>query len=83
MKVLFVGLGNLGSQVFDLFLEDGQRFDGIEKIESDGTVYFMEKNMAILKDILDYDCRRMPLSEGEGWAKELQTKYRALASKYR
>jgi hypothetical protein len=63
--------------------EEGQRFDGIEQIEDDGTVWFMEKNMAILKDILGYDCRRMPLSEVEGWAKELQTKYRALASKYR
>lgn len=63
--------------------EEGQRFDGIEKIESDGTVYFMEENMAILKETLDYECRRMPLSEVEGWANELHTKYRALASKYR
>ena len=62
--------------------EAGLPFDGIEKIENDGTVYFTEKNMAILKDLLGYDCRRMPLSEVEDRARELQAKYYALASKY-
>ena len=63
--------------------EAGLPFDGIEKIENDGTVYFTEKNMAILKNVLGYSCRRMPLSEVEDWANELQAKYHALASKYR
>jgi hypothetical protein len=60
----------------------GQELDGIEKIEDDGTVYFTEKNMAILKETLGYECRRMPLSEVEERAKELRTKYLALANKY-
>jgi hypothetical protein len=61
--------------------QQGQRLDGIERIESDGTVYFTEKNMAILKETLGYDCKRMPLEEVERWAKELRVKYeRALKS---
>ncbi len=62
--------------------QEGQRFDGIEKIESDGTVYFTERNMAILKETLGYECRRMLLSEVEERAKELQARYLALASTY-
>ena len=61
--------------------QQGQRLDGIERIESDGTVYFTEKNMAMLKETLGYDCQRMPLEEVEQWAKELRAKYeRALTS---
>jgi hypothetical protein len=55
--------------------QEGQRLDGIERIENDGTVYFTEKNMAILKETLGYDCKRMPLEEVEQWAKELRAKY--------
>ncbi|HYU76893.1 MAG TPA: hypothetical protein VEL31_29850 [Ktedonobacteraceae bacterium] len=60
--------------------EDGQRLDGIEQIDNDGTVYFTERNMAILKEVLGYECRRMPLSEVEQWARELRAKYLELAS---
>ena len=62
--------------------QEGQRLDGIERIESDGTVYFADKNMAILKETLGYECKRMPLSEVEYWAKELRTKYVDFASRY-
>jgi hypothetical protein len=55
--------------------QEGQRFDGIDTIDDSGTVYFSERNMAILKDILHYECQRMPLSEVEDRAKELQAKY--------
>lgn len=60
----------------------GQRLDGIERIESDGTVYFTEQNMSILKETLGYECRRMPLSEGEERAKELHARYLAYASQF-
>jgi hypothetical protein len=60
----------------------GQKLDGIEKIEDDGTVIFAEKNMAILKETLGYECKRMKLEETEEWAKELHAKYLAFASKY-
>jgi hypothetical protein len=62
--------------------QEGQKLDGIERLEDDGTVYFADKNMAILKEALGYDCKRMPLSEVEYWAKELRTKYIAFASRF-
>ncbi len=63
--------------------EDGQRLDGIEQIDNDGTVYFTERNMAILKEVLGYECRRMPLAEVEGWARELRAKYLELLHRVR
>jgi hypothetical protein len=59
---------------------EGQKLDGIERVENDGTVYFTERNMVILKEMLGYECRRMPLAEVEQWARELRAKYVALAS---
>jgi hypothetical protein len=63
--------------------QGGQRLDGIERIDDEGTVYFTEQNMAILQATLGYTCRRMPLSEVEEWAKELRAKYLAFAQRYR
>ncbi len=60
--------------------QKGQRLDGIERIENDGTVYFAESNMAILKETLGYECRRMPLSEVQDWAEMLQAKYMKVAA---
>jgi hypothetical protein len=61
--------------------KEGLRFDGIEHIEKDGTVFFTERNMAPLKELLGYECRRMPLDEVEQWAQELRAKYLALEEK--
>jgi hypothetical protein len=55
--------------------EEGQRLDGIERIEEDGTVYFAERNMAILKETLGYECRRMALSDVERRADELRARF--------
>lgn len=63
--------------------QGGQRLDGIERIDDDGTVSFAEQNMAILQETLGYTCRRMPLSEVEEWANELRAKYLAFAQQYR
>lgn len=63
--------------------EEGQRLDGIERVDENGTVYFTESNMAPLKDVLGYDCKRMPLSEVEQWSRELKAKYDEFASMYR
>ena len=63
--------------------EDDMKFDGVEHIDSDGTVHFTEKNMAILKETLGYECKRMPLSEVEYRARELYAKYQEFAGKHR
>lgn len=62
--------------------EAGLIFDGIEHIESDGTVVFTTQHMAFLKQLFGYECRRMPLSEVEDWAQELRTKYLAFANQF-
>jgi hypothetical protein len=61
--------------------EEGLRFDGIERIEEDGTVIFTERNMVPLKEVLGYECHRMPLDEVEQWADELHAKYLAVEEK--
>ena len=62
--------------------EDSQRFDGIEKIDEDGTVYFTDREMSILKETFSYECKRMPLSEVEDRAKELQAKFAEFIKAY-
>lgn len=57
------------------------RFDGIDRIEDDGTVVFTEQQMAPLAELLGYSCQRMPIVEVEQWAKELYDKYQAFAEK--
>jgi hypothetical protein len=59
--------------------QGGQRLDGIERIGDDGTVYFAERNMAILKETLGYECKHMLLSEVEQWSTELKAKYDEIA----
>jgi hypothetical protein len=58
--------------------QEGQRRDGIDRID-DGTASFVEQNMALLKEVIGYECRRMPFSEVESWARELHACYRAFA----
>lgn len=59
-----------------------QRKDGIERIDGDGTVHFTEAEMAIMKQMLGYECLRMPLGESGAWAAELRAKYQAFANKH-
>jgi hypothetical protein len=61
----------------------GLRFDGIEEIDHNGMVSFTEHSMTIYKEVLGYECKRMPLAEVEDRAKELQARYLVLARKYR
>ncbi len=62
--------------------EDGQRFDGIERIDEDGTVHFTESHMAILEETFGYSCKQMALNEVEYWAEELKAKYSAFADRF-
>jgi hypothetical protein len=62
--------------------ESGQRLDGIEQIEMDGTVRFTQENMEILTKIFGYHCRSMVLADVDSWATELQTKYALFAGKF-
>lgn len=50
--------------------------------EDDGTVVFTEPEMAIMKSMLGYECRRMSLADTPAWAAELGAKYAAFAARY-
>ncbi|MFD3971218.1 hypothetical protein [Streptomyces cyaneofuscatus] len=62
--------------------EDCQRADGIDRIDSDGTVHFTDREMSVMKRLLGYDCPSMKLGDAEGWADELGSKYRAFAATF-
>jgi hypothetical protein len=63
--------------------EEGLKYDGIEKIENDGTVLFTEKAVGIMKELLGYDCERLKLVECEENARRLKSLYTSFIQKYR
>nr|BBH91796.1 hypothetical protein KTC_65470 [Thermosporothrix sp. COM3] len=54
---------------------EGQKRDGIERIEQDGTIWFSADRMQPLTEVLGYQCRRLPLTELEGRAQELYQRF--------
>jgi hypothetical protein len=58
------------------------RFDGIERIESDGTAIFVSERAEVLKDELGYDCERLPVGEAQGRADELIARFKEYASRH-
>ena len=63
--------------------EEGQRFDGIDGIDEDGTVHYSENHMAIIKEMMGYECKTMKVEETEAQYKELASKFKAFAAQYR
>jgi hypothetical protein len=63
--------------------EEGQRYDGIDRIDPDGTVHYAEKSVAIMKEMVGYECRVMKLEESEERSKELNQKFRAFAEGFK
>lgn len=63
--------------------EEGQRYDGIDKIDDDGTVTYVEKSVAIMKDMIGWDCPQMKLAESEEHSRELGRVFRKFAEKFK
>jgi len=63
--------------------EEGNRLDGIERIEDDGTVVHTENAVNLMKELFGYDCRRVKLEENEEKAKELGVRYREFTKKFK
>ena len=63
--------------------EEAQKFDGIERIENEGTVVCTDKSVRIMRDMLGYNCRRLEIENSEAKAKELQSLYRAFADQFK
>ena len=61
--------------------EDAQKFDGIERIENDGTLVYTDKSVRIMKEMFGYDCPRLRIDESEARAKELRSLYQGFVRK--
>jgi hypothetical protein len=62
--------------------EMGQRAEGVERIDDDGTVVFTETSYSVMKEIVGFDCRRVPLKDCEKIARELGRKLTELGQRY-
>jgi hypothetical protein len=63
--------------------EEGQRCDGIDRIDPDGTVHYADWSMDIAKEMFGYDCRVMKLEESEERSVELGRKFKAFAGSFK
>jgi len=61
--------------------EIGQRSDGVERIDDDGTVVYTERATAIIKDVLGYDLLPLPFDKCDARAQDLIVRLKALAQK--
>jgi len=62
--------------------ERSHPFDGIERIEADGTVVFCPEAADVLRTELGYDCGRFAPAESEERAKELMARFREYAERH-
>lgn len=62
--------------------EKAQWYDGVAKIEEDGTVVFSDYVPPIMKEMLGFDCKQFKPSEIDARAREMVTLYRQLEEKY-
>ncbi|QNK89108.1 hypothetical protein H7992_05125 [Sporosarcina sp. resist] len=53
----------------------GQVMDGIQKIDSDGNIYYSNNEMEIVKEIFGYECLVMNVNDCELWSEELHSKF--------
>ena len=62
--------------------ERSHRFDGIDRIEADGTVVFRPESAAVMRDVLGYDCQRLPPHDVEQRSAELIARFREFANRH-
>jgi hypothetical protein len=60
------------------YAEAGQRADGVERIEEDGTVVYTEKAVEIMKEVLGYELTPLAFEECDEQAGELIARFQAL-----
>jgi hypothetical protein len=61
--------------------EEAQKYDGIERIEEDGSVVLTDKSHRIMREMLHYERKRFSISESEAAAKELRNLYNNFAAR--
>jgi len=62
--------------------EMAQKYDGIERIEGDGSVVLTDKAHRIMGETLHFERKRFQISESEAVAKELAVLYKDFAAKH-
>jgi hypothetical protein len=62
--------------------EQSHRYDGIERIENDGTIVFSSKSLEIFQEELGYGASHMPPFAAREYAVELITRFREYAGKF-
>ena len=61
--------------------ERSHPFDGVQEIESDGTVVFVPEAAAAMRSELGYDCPRLPPDEALDRGRELATRFKKYAAR--
>lgn len=61
---------------------EAQKWDGIERIDNDGSTVFTDYSHGIFKEVLGYDCKVLKIDECEGRVAELQSKFGAFLRKH-
>jgi hypothetical protein len=59
--------------------ERAQRWDGVERIEPDGTVVVCDEDARVMRDVLGYDGARIAPDDAEARAQELVARFREYA----
>jgi len=59
----------------------GNRFDGIERIEDDGTVVITHKSWEVMRDVLGYDVKEFNVADSLELARQLGRSFHAYAEK--
>jgi hypothetical protein len=62
--------------------ERSHRFDGIGRVEEDGSVVFCRESADTLRELLGYDCDRLAPGDAEGRAVELLARFREFARRH-
>jgi hypothetical protein len=62
--------------------KEAQKYDGIERIEDDGSVVLTDKAHRIMGEMLHYERKRFSISESETAARELAVLYKDFAAKH-
>jgi hypothetical protein len=63
--------------------EVGQRYDGIDRIDDDGTVTYAEESVALIKEMIGWDCPQMKLAESEEHSRELGRVFKKFSDKFK
>jgi hypothetical protein len=79
--IRFAAIDGLSHEQAVAINEAGHRFDGIERIEPDGTVVFCPEDAEVLNEVLGYRAAALKPDEADSCAEELMAKLREFASR--